>query len=307
MNNYFRSKKLTNVGWNAVAGLLFSLPFIIGFLFFYISPIITYIVMAFSKLSLNDMGNMQFTSVGWDNFYEAIFVQDDYLINIFSNLGDLLIMFPSVLLFSFFIAMLLNQKFHGRTFARVLYFLPVIIASGVTAVNQSDALTGAAVSAVTGVSGSVDGTVNLTGIITNLFASSMNSTFFSLVETLVSKIYNITMASGVQILIFLAGLQSISPSLYEASSIEGATAWENFWKITLPMISPMILVNAVYTIVDILGSTQNSLINDLYSLSIEGMEYGLSSAMGVLYFGITFIIVGIVIFFMSRMVFYEER
>ncbi len=115
------------------------------------------------------------------------------------------------------------------------------------------------------------------------------------------------MNSGVQILIFLAGLQSISPSLYEASSVEGCTAWENFWKITFPMISPLILVNSIYTIIDVLGNTDNTIVNSLYRLSILESKYGLSSAMGLVYFVVIFAILGVAMFLISKIVFYEDR
>lgn len=307
MSKYIQKKRLTNAGWDCVSGWLFCMPLVLGFVFFYLSSLITYIVMAFSDMKINAEGNIQFLFNGSENFYDAIFVQDDYLIKVFSNLGDLFIMFPAVLLFSFFIAILLNQKFRGRIFARVIFFLPVIIASGVCALSQSDALTNTAVSAVSGMNGNADGTLNLTTAITSILGNSMDSSIFSIVETLVSKIYTIVMSSGVQILTFLAGLQAIPDSLYEASSIEGATAWENLWKITLPMISPIILVNAVYTIVDILGSTSNTLVNDLYTIAMDKMEYGLSAAMGTIYFGITLVLVCVVIFLISRVVFYEEK
>lgn len=304
---YIRNRQLTTAGRDCVAGWLFTLPLILGFIFFYLSSLITYITMAFSEMSLNEMGNLEFIPVKTQNFYEALFENEDYLKQIFSNIGSLLIMFPAVLLFSFFIAVLLNQKFRGRTFARVIFFLPVIIASGVCALYQTDALTDTAVNAVAGMGNSPDGTMSLTNAMLSILGEASDTPLFKVVETLVSKIYDIVSMSGVQILIFLVGLQAISPSLYEASAIEGATAWENLWKITLPMISPIILVNAVYTIVDILGSTTNTLVNDIYKIAMTDMDYGLSAAMGVLYFGITLIIVCIVIFAVSRVVFYEEK
>ncbi len=302
-----KRRDFTNSQRDAMAGIVFCLPFIIGFLVFFLSPMIMYGTMSFSKLILNDAGNMQFKGVGWNNYYDAVFVEEDYIAKIFSSLGKLLIMFPSILLFSFFIAMVLNQKFFGRTFFRAVFFLPVLIASGIAAVGQMDTLTSTAISAISGVSENSEDTLNLTKTLMQLVGASMDNSFFSIVETLVSNVYTITMSSGVQILIFLAGLQTIPPSLYEASSIEGATAWEDFWKITLPMISPIVLVNAVYTVVDILGSSDNSIVNKLYDISISQGNYGLSASMGVMYFGITFAIVGLVIYFMSRFVFYEDR
>lgn len=289
----------------AISGYVFISPFVIGFIFLMLMPFILYIFMGFSEQTVGD-GGINFKLAGFDNYYQAIFEETDFITNVFSSIGDLLITFPAILLYSFFIAIILNQKFPGRGFARAIFFLPVLIASGSAAV-QNDALMNSAVSAVLGTAEDSTDTLNLTAVLMDMLGSSLDSSFFSVIETLVNKIYTIAMSSGVQILIFLAALQSISPSLYEASSIEGATGWENFWKITLPMLSPMILVNSVYTIVDIMGSASNSVVNKLYSLAMNEFEYGLSSAMGTIYFGLTIIILGIVVFVMSKMVYYENR
>ena len=292
----------------STAGVLFSLPFIFGFVFFFLSPITLYVVMAFSSLSLNDAGDMVFKFIGLENFNEAFFVQKDYLKNIFESLGELLVTFPSILLYSLFVAIILNQKFKGRTIARAIFFLPVIIASGVAAIGQSDALTSTAINAISGVSGATNGdTLNLTESVMGIIGATFDSSFFTIIGAIINKIYFITMNSGVQILIFLAGLQSISPSLYEASSVEGCTAWENFWKITFPMISPLILVNSIYTIIDVLGNTDNTIVNSLYRLSILESKYGLSSAMGFVYFVVIFAILGVAMFLISKIVFYEDR
>lgn len=289
----------------AISGYVFISPFVIGFIFLMLMPFILYIFMGFSEQTVGD-GGINFKLAGLDNYYQVIFEETDFITNVFSSIGDLLITFPAILLYSFFIAIILNQKFHGRGFARAVFFLPVLIASGSAAV-QNDALMNSAVSAVLGTAEESADTLNLTAVLMDMLGSSLDSSFFSVIETLVNKIYTIAMSSGVQILIFLAALQSISPSLYEASSIEGATGWENFWKITLPMLSPMILVNSVYTIVDIMGSASNSVVNKLYSLAMNEFEYGLSSAMGTIYFGLTIMILGIVVFVMSKMVYYENR
>ncbi len=290
----------------AVSGYVFISPFIIGFIFLMLMPFILYIFMGFSEQTVGN-GGIEFKLIGFDNYYKALFEETDFITNVFSSIGDLLITFPAILLYSLFIAIILNQKFRGRGLARAIFFLPVLIASGAAAAGQDDALMNSAVSAVLGTSTDGEGTLNLTAVLMDMLGSSLDPSFFSVIETLVNKIYDIVMSSGVQILIFLAALQSISPSLYEASAIEGATGWENFWKITLPMISPMILVNSVYTIIDVMGSSSNSVVNSLYSLAMGEFEYGLSSAMGTIYFGITIAILGIVVFVMSKTVYYENR
>lgn len=289
-------------------GYIFALPFAVGFVLFFLSPLILYVILGFSKLSLTNQG-MQLNPVGLENFRQVLFVRVGYFEQVLKSLGELLLTSPAIVLYSLFVATLLNQEFKGRGAVRAIFFLPVIMASGIAAVSSNDSLMGHAIHALSGdvsLTGDGDNTSMVKGLM-DLLGASFSPQMFSFVSNLVGKIYTITMSSGVQILIFLAGLQGISPSLYEASSIEGATSWENFWKITLPMISPVVLVNSVYTIVDQLGGASNAVIMDMYDTALKQNQFGFSSAMGLIYFSLIFIVVGFVIFIMSKFVYYEDR
>ena len=289
-------------------GYIFALPFAVGFVLFFLSPLILYVILGFSKLSLTNQG-MQLNPVGLENFRQVLFVRVGYFEQVLKSLGELLLTSPAIVLYSLFVATLLNQEFKGRGAVRAIFFLPVIMASGIAAVSNNDSLMGHAIHALSGdvsLTGDGDNTSMVKGLM-DLLGASFSPRMFSFVSNLVGKIYTITMSSGVQILIFLAGLQGISPSLYEASSIEGATSWENFWKITLPMISPVVLVNSVYTIVDQLGGASNAVIMDMYDTALKQNQFGFSSAMGLIYFSLIFIVVGFVIFIMSKFVYYEDR
>lgn len=289
-------------------GYIFALPFAVGFVLFFLSPLILYVILGFSKLSLTNQG-MQLNPVGFENFRQVLFVRVGYFEQVLKSLGELLLTSPAIVLYSLFVATLLNQEFKGRGAVRAIFFLPVIMASGIAAVSNNDSLMGHAIHALSGdvsLTGDGDNTSMVKGLM-DLLGASFSPQMFSFVSNLVGKIYTITMSSGVQILIFLAGLQGISPSLYEASSIEGATSWENFWKITLPMISPVVLVNSVYTIVDQLGGASNAVIMDMYDTALKQNQFGFSSAMGLIYFSLIFIVVGFVIFIMSKFVYYEDR
>lgn len=200
-------------------GYAFALPFAIGFVLFFLSPLILYFILGFSKLSLTGEG-MQLLPVGLDNFRQVLFVQVGYFDSVLKSLGELLLTSPAIVLYSFFVATLLNQKFRGRGLARAIFFLPVIMASGIAAVSNNDSLMKYAIHAVSGevsLSGNEDKTSMVKGLM-ELLGTTFSPQLFSFVSELVGKIYTITMSSGVQILIFLAGLQGISPSLYEASS-----------------------------------------------------------------------------------------
>lgn len=289
-------------------GYIFALPFAAGFVLFFLSPLILYVILGFSKLSLADQG-MQLDPVGLDNFRQVLFVRVGYFEQVLKSLSELLLTSPAIVLYSLFVATLLNQEFKGRGALRAIFFLPVIMASGIAAVSNNDSLMGHAIHALSGevsLTGDGNNTSMVKGLM-DLLGASFSPQLFSFVSELVGKIYTITMSSGVQILIFLAGLQGISPSLYEASSIEGATGWENFWKITLPMISPVVLVNAVYTIVDQLGGSSNAVIMDMYDTALKQNQFGYGSAMGLIYFSLIFLVVGSVIFIMSKFVYYEDR
>ena len=127
------------------------------------------------------------------------------------------------------------------------------------------------------------------------------------VASAVDSISNIVNRSGVQILIFLAGLQSISPAIYESCRMDGATAWETFWKITFPMISPMILVNAVYTIIDAFTSDSNAVMKLIDSVYSQPNGNVVSSAMAWMYFLVVILILAIVAAIMSAFVFYQKK
>lgn len=301
-------KRISLKSQSAIAGYLFSLPFLIGFFLFFLFPVVQSIMISFQSVSANDNGmNLKF--IGFANYSKLFFKDPEFLkVYLAGTLQTLAINFPSVLLFSFFIAVMLNQKFKGRGFARMLFFLPVIISSGVIMLVQNNQVQAVTMASINSTATSAEtGIAQLTDTVMDLIKTiKLNSSIIGFVTDAVSRIYDITIASGVQILIFLAGLQTISPSLYEASKIEGASGWENFWKITFPIISPLILVNAVYTIVDSMSGLSNGLIYKIYSTAFINAEYGYSAAMGWIYFIVIILILVIFLGVASKLVYYEN-
>ncbi|NCU25229.1 sugar ABC transporter permease [Candidatus Nomurabacteria bacterium] len=293
---------------NALAGYLFSLPFIIGFIGFFLFPVLQSVLLSFRTVTANESG-LSLEYVGWANYHKLLFVDPSFLkLDLARAMTTLSVNFPSILLFSFFIAVLLNQKFRGRGFARMMFFLPVIISSGVIILIQNNQVQQVTLNTINASASSAEtGVAQLTDTVMRLIKSiKLNSGIIDFVSGAVSRIYEITISSGVQILIFLAGLQTISPSLYEASKIEGASGWENFWKITFPIISPLILVNAVYTIVDSMSGLSNGLVYRIYSTAFVYAEYGYSAAMGWVYFVIIILILSVFLAFASKLVYYEN-
>lgn len=307
------NRRLTLSARRSLYGYLFTLPFIIGCIVFFISPFIFYIALAFSKITLVPAGGgMILNFVGLENFKDLLSSDLTYVQDVIYNLLNIIVSVIPIILYSFFIALILNQKFKGRFLARAIFFLPVIISSGAAAYFNTDNLSTAAnkviegISSVTPVAGSSNqGIYSIFMLL--LGSSAVGNYLITFVGQIIGGIYMITMASGVQILIFLAGLQTISPSLYEAAYMDGATGWENFWKITLPMLSPVCLVNTIYTIIDCLAGANNTVVDQISNMATQNANYTRSSAMGVIYFAIIYIVLGIVLYVMSKFVYYEDR
>lgn len=300
-----KSKSIRLTTKKAFAGLLFSLPFIIGFLLFYLTPLIRSFYFSFFYLGTSVNG-MELFPAGLANFRYVLTVDPYYIKTVIDSLKALSTVLPTIVLYSFFIAIVLNQKFKGRTIARILFFLPIVLNSGVVQMNMNDMFLQGATQQLTGIGvEKASDTLNLTGTILAMLPYQ-DTRIVDFISSIVLQIGNITMNSGVQILIFIAGLQTIPSSLYEASSIEGANGWENFWKITLPVMSPLILVNCVYTIIDQMAGSSNPVIRYTRALAFGGANFGLASAMSWVYLPLIFIVLIIVIAAVSRFTFYEN-
>lgn len=246
------------------------------------------------------------TYVGLEN-YKKIATTNLGFINSISSTLPKLVYIPAILIFSFMIANLLNAKFRGRTVARVIFFMPVVTASGVAAKIKDGSWEVARVgSSVSGALSNTD--LDITTSIKNILSDMPFMTpFVDLITTAFDQLSNIVLMSGIQILIFLAALQTISPSLFEASDMEGASKWEAFWKITFPMVSPMILVATMYTMIDVLTGSSNPMISYLFG-SVGSTSLSLSDrmTMGWLYFIGAALLIVIVSVVISRFVYNEN-
>lgn len=298
----FKLKRLSLSRKHSLYGLIFVSPFILGFIFLFLSSIFFLIKLSFSSHDITIQG-LQLDNVGFENYYRSLFIETGFIPKVFNSLKNMMITSPVILLYSFFIATVLNQKFKGRMLARVLFFLPVIITSGMAAYLQRYTIASSALSLLGGKTGSFT-SVDFTSGVMNIFQSFLTENIMNYFNEITSKIYSTVSSSGVQIVIFLAGLQTISPSLYEASAIEGSSSWEDFWKITLPMISPLIIVNLVYTLIDSLTGTSNDVIVSIFKSGQSQFCY--ASAQSIIYFIIVFTILGLTISVINRFVFYDN-
>ena len=299
----------------AKAGWVFVAPFVIGFIAIYCPIIFDSLRYSVSNIIQMPKGGFELEFVAFKNYREALF--GEHGVKFIQALGDgllkLLMDIPTIIVFSLFIAVLLNQKMIGRAAFRAIFFMPVILSTGLMATIEAKSFsslddptggidTGETQSSTTQIVNSMD--------IELLFSNMViGSELAGTVAQAVNNIYDIVNRSGVQMLIFLAGLQSISPAIYESCDVEGATAWETFWKITFPMISPMILVNLVYTIIDSFTDKTNPVMVVIDQRYADGGRSGqvVSSAMAWIYFLVVMLIIGACAGIASAFTFYQRR
>lgn len=291
-----KKPKLTIEGRKAMTGRLFILPFYIGFVLFFLRSAIQSLVFVFNDVSLKP-GGFQTEWVGIKNLKYIFTVDPDFNKNLVSSIGALLYQVPVIIIAALFFAIILNSHFKGRTFVRAVFFLPVIIASGVImAIINSDTFATSLITSSEGMDTTVTASsYGLTSLLVDMGLGEKIVGYFSYIS---SNLYDLMWKTGIQMIIFLAALQSISPALYEASSIEGASAWENFWMVTIPMITPMILVNVVYTIIDSFTDSSNIVMDQIQQVFTD-QQYDRAAAMSWVYFLIIGVILAVVLFIAS--------
>nr|AHF25373.1 sugar ABC transporter permease [uncultured bacterium Contig20b] len=297
----------------ARTGTLFILPLIIGFLLFMVRPLYLSFLMSLSKvvvvegtmspfnINLNLLGKNLVLPLG--NYNYAFVSDPDFNKMLVDEIGRMAINTIATLVMSFVIAVILNQNFKGRTICRIIFFLPVILSSGVLpGIESQNAYFNlmTSISDAVGQSSGVDLSKSLQQL---LSVSGVAQNVFDVIFQMIDSIYDIVMASGIQIIVFLTGLQSISPSLYEAAEVEGCSAWESFWKITFPMVSPLLLVNCIYTIIDFFMKNDNKVMEHINEVMYgTQMDFGAASAESWIYFGVALVFIGISTFIITRAV-----
>ena len=297
----------------ARAGWIFILPFLIGFLLIYIPIIFDSIKYSFHEIKILVGGGYELEWVGWKNYSDAILVDTSFVTTLVSGLKQLVLDIPSIVLFSLFVAIVLNQKIAGRAAFRAIFFIPVILTTGLISDIDAGNTMYSYMSDAEGIddgSGQESAATEIVSVmdVERLFSNMMIGTeIVEYVVSLVNNIFNIINRCGVQMLIFLSGLQSISPAIYESCSIDGASGWETFWKITLPMVSPMILVNTIYTIIDAFTSSDNKVMAYIATVYEEANGNVLSSAMSWMYFLVVILIIAAVAGLLSTFIFYQRR
>ena len=290
-------------------GWLFISPFLVGMVLIYADVIIDSLRFSFSDIV---MGNTGYTleNAGFKHYHYALFVDPSYNKTVFESFLGFFTTIPVIVIFSLFVAVMLNQKMPGRSLFRALFFVPVILATGIVAKAEIGNTVMAGYQELSGVSSGLPGASQIldpASIQRSLQSLNISTAWFDFIIATVNNIYGLVNQSGVQIILFLAGLQGISPSVYEAALIEGASGWEVFWKITFPMLSPVILVNAVYSTIDNFTNAANPIMNIISTSAFSQNDYGTASAMAWIYFLLIAVVLGVIALLGKRLVFHQEK
>ena len=275
-------------------GYVFIVPWIIGFLLFFLLPLGQSIYYSFCKVSPSDAG-FSFDFIRLEN-YRYLFEQDTtYKQNLWESVKSFLYSLPLTVILSLVLAVILNQKFRGRLLARAVFFLPVIIATGVVLeIFNTDVM---AEQVREGSNSYITGGIDFALILTRM---DLPPNLVEPMVTFIEEIFDLVWGCGVQTILFIAGLQSVPEHLYEVSRVEGSTGWEDFWFITLPMLSNILILVIVYSIIDFFTKCDNPVMDQVYSAMIGNQNYDLSSAMLWVYFAIVGAVIAIFMFLLRH-------
>lgn len=276
-------------------GILFLMPWAVGVLAFFLGPLIKTFYYAFFDMTLEKNG-FSYAYAGFRNFKYALTVDPNFNKDIITALLDVVKNVPIQIFVSLFVAILLNGEYKGRGFFRLVFFIPIILATGITTIELSG------VNIAEEASKSI---INTDAIVAIISTSGIPASALQLIMEFVESIFDVITTAGVQMLIFLAGLQAISPVLYEVAKLEGCTQFECFCKITLPMISPMILVCTIYSLADTFSNADIS--ETIQNVIFTNAKYGLGASMSAIYFLVSLVVILLVSFIVSKGVFYYDK
>lgn len=279
-------------------GVVFLLPWVLGFLMFFLVPLGRALLFSFESVSIRPTGGLDETFVWLDNYRYILLEHVSFTQDLTETVLEVILYTALIIIFSLLCAILLNGKFFGRSVARGIFFIPIVLATGLMiervsnssgmlmAQTQDDKVYGAAI------------------ISEMLYSLGVGQSIISYLAGAVNDIFEVVSLSGIQILIFLAALQGIPPQLYEVAKIEGATGYETFWKVTVVMVSPMILTCTLYTISDLF--LRSELAETFQKVAFDQGRYGVSAAMSTFFLLTVLLVIGLYILPLRKAVFYYD-
>ncbi|MFD0962059.1 carbohydrate ABC transporter permease [Paenibacillus chungangensis] len=254
---------------------------IVGFFAFLAVPIARSLYYSFHELQVTPDGLVA-TFTGMSNYRTAFTTDVNFVPALLKTVGIMLLQVPLILVFAMFAALLMNRHMRGRMLFRAIFFLPVIITSGaiLERLQQLEALA-----------------------LPMTESDGLDILYKMLPEGLVIPVMQsldslslVMWGAGVQIVIFIAALQTIPSSLYEAAKCDGATPWESYWKITFPMIVPMVLVNTLFSMMESFTHMNNEVLAYIFGVTFERIQFGYASALGWIYFVCMFVAIVLVLY-----------
>ena len=302
-----KPKKEKRKGWyyrmsfehkTALWGIIFLLPWLLGFFLLFLTPMVEMVIYSFNDIKIISTGGIDKVFVQLKNYQQALLVDANFVPSVVETVLETVLFTPLIIVFSLLCAILLNGKFRGRAIARAIFFIPIIMATGLMMQRVSN-LSGQMLG-----EGQTENIYGAESVAKLIMSIGIGKEMVQYLLDAVNDIFEIASLSGIQILIFLSALQGISPALYEVAKIEGATSYETFWKVTVVMVSPMILTCTIYTLADLF--MRSEIVNLVYDKGFKNAQYGLGAAMGCVYILINVVIIGIAAGLIRKVVFYYD-
>lgn len=281
-----------------INGFIFILPWLIGFITFFAIPIINTCIYSFNTVSVASTGGMNLDFSGIKNyidlFKKEVTTENTQILRMLLQENQkMLVDVPLTVIFSLFIALLINAKFKGRGLARVVFFLPIILGLDIVVKMMKIDTSG-----VTETAATVFDSTSFSDVL--LQFTGLKPEVVNLIQNTINGIFTLITRSGVQTLIFLAGLQSINPSLYEVAKIEGVTTYETFWKVTIPLTSNIIFFVAVYTLVDMFLASP--ITKEIHNFAFVKSKIGVGSALSMIFILNAVVLLGAIVVFLKKVV-----
>ena len=279
-------------------GYLFISVWFIGFIILFLIPFIASVRYSLSEVTVQP-GQIGMKPVGFKNYIELFTKNAEFLPAFTETLTSVIARMPLILVFSIFIAVILNQNFRGRALARAIFFLPVIISGGIAI----EIMNGNYFMGLISGGDRTSAMFETQSVGNMLLSAGLSPSTVDYIQGIVDSVFQLSWNSGIQILIFLAGLQAIPRSMYEVAQVEGSNVWITFWKVTMPMLAPMMIVNVFYTLVDNMISYSNGMFR-LIDTYTNNLYFDEAAAMAILNFMVIMLLVLIIYLVGNRRIHY---